>query len=313
MEHTFTEFTAKTSEEAIEKGLKALSCAREDAIVVVLEEGKKRLFGWKNARVQIALKDEPKTLELHAPEGRVEDEVKTPVNAQNKAKNTSSDGERAVEFLNGLFSSLGFDAKGELKEDGDTIVVNVESKKIGEIIGKRGAVLDAVQTLCGAVANTGNEEYKRVVVDCGDYRERREETLKKLAENLADKAVRLERKIKLEPMSSYERRVIHAALTGREDIKTKSEGKEPFRYVVIVPSNAQDLPPIPARENSRGGNNRGRSGNGRGGNYRGGRGGDFKRGGRGGNGGNRSGGAKKATSLDFFGTFLGNSGNKHEE
>ncbi len=311
MEYEFKEFTAKTSEEAIEQGLKELSLKKEDAVVVVLEEGKKRLFGWHNARVKIASKKAAETNEKPVVEKQVERKQKKAVKAQEKpVKANGTDGERAVEFLNGLFGVLDIEAETELKEEGEKIVVNVKAEKGNEVIGKHGAVLDAVQTLAGAVANTGRDDYKRVVVDCEDYRERREETLKKLATNLADKATRLERKIKLEPMNPYERRIIHAALTERTDIKTKSEGKEPNRYIVIIPENAQDLPPLPARDERRNGgrrDNRGRSGN-----NRGGRGGDRRdRGGR--SGGNRSGGAKKPVSLDFFGTFLGNSGNKHEE
>ena len=117
-------------------------------------------------------------------------------------------------------------------------------------------MLDAIQTVAGAVANTGREEYKRVVVDCENYRENREATLQNLAYKLAGKAVRYAEKIKLEPMNPYERRIIHAALSGRQDVTTESEGKEPYRYIVIVPSNLRD-PDAPAysarEERSRGG------------------------------------------------------------
>ena len=105
------------------------------------------------------------------------------------------------------------------------------------MIGHRGEFLDALQVLAGAVANIGRDEYKRVVVDCENYREKREETLKRLANKLAEKAVRTGRKLSLEPMSPYERRVIHSALADNTEVKTQSEGKEPNRYIVVVPNN----------------------------------------------------------------------------
>ena len=312
MEHEFKEFTAKTSEEAIAIGLQETGLSKEDALIVVLEEGKKKLFGWHNARVKIAAKNAPILSENKPVEEVIESAPKTAKKPQRKPVETGeTDGERTVKFLDGLFAVLEMDAETELKEEGEKIVVNVTAKKGSEVIGRRGEVLDAVQTLASAVANTGRDDYLRVVVDCEDYRERREETLKKLANNLAEKANRLGRKIKLEPMNPYERRIIHAALNERNDVKTKSEGKEPDRYIVIIPENDSDLPPLPARDERRGGGNRRGDRRDRGG--RGDRRDRGDRGGRGGNGRQRSSGGKKPTNFDFFGTFLGNSGNKHED
>ena len=316
----FTEFTGKTVEEAVEKGLKELGITKETAEIRVLEEGKKKLFGSVKARVEIAAKAE-ETAEVVEEIPAVEEVAETPV-VENGEK---TDGERAVEFLEGLFEILHITAATELVSEGDKIEINVTAANTNSIIGKRGVMLDAVQTLAGAVANTGRDEYKRVVVDCENYRENREETLKKLAKNLADKAIRLEKKIKLEPMNPYERRIIHAALSEVEGISTQSEGKEPNRYIVIIPANADpDAPAMPAR-NERGGNggrdrrNGGKGGYNRGGN--GGKGGNFKKpynnkrsGGfnRGGNGGSSEGtGGTTMKKSDFFGTFLGNS--KDEE
>ena len=312
MEHEFKEFTAKTSEEAIAIGLQETGLSKEDALIVVLEEGKKKLFGWHNARVKIAAKNAPILNENKPVEEVIESAPKTAKKPQRKPLKTGeTDGERTVKFLDGLFAVLEMDAETELKEEGEKIVVNVTAKKGSEVIGRRGEVLDAVQTLASAVANTGRDDYLRVVVDCEDYRERREETLKKLANNLAEKANRLGRKIKLEPMNPYERRIIHAALNERNDVKTKSEGKEPDRYIVIIPENDSDLPPLPARDERRAGGNRRGDRRDRGG--RGDRRDRGDRGGRGGNGRQRSSGGKKPTNFDFFGTFLGNSGNKHED
>ena len=293
----YREFTGKTVEEAIENGLKELGITAENADIRVLEEGKKKLFSSVKARVEIAVKQQ------------VEESV--PV-----ASEVLSDGERTVAFLEGLFKILGITAVTELVSEDEKVEINVVSTGSKSVIGKRGETLDAIQTLAGAVANTGREKYKRVVVDCENYRENREVTLNKLAGNLAEKAMRLGKKIKLEPMNPYERRIIHSALSSYEGVKTESEGKEPNRYIVVIPDNVEDpdAEPILARNERRNDRNGRRNDKGRGG-Y-----GNKNRA----FGNKRSGGYKKpqggssaqtgGTSLkgnDFFGIFLGNS-NKDE-
>ncbi len=289
----YREFLGKTVEEAIEKGLAELNINREDADIRVLEEGKKKLFGSVKARVEIAA---------------IEKEAAVEEKAVVAAEEATTDGERAITFLGGLFEILKIEAVAELVAEGEKIEINVTAANSQSVIGKRGATLDAIQTLAGAVANKGRDDYKRVVVDCENYRDTREETLNRLAESLAAKAIRMERKIKLEAMNPYERRIIHAALSEYEGIKTESEGKEPNRYVVIVPANVADpdAPAMPARTER---NDR-RSGGRR----------DDRRGGsRGGYGskkpynrdrkpsGGNGGGTTMKKSSDFFGTFLGNS------
>ena len=315
----YVEFTGKTVEEAVEKGLKELGLTAEEADIRVLEEGKKKLFGSIKARVEIA----PKSSENSQDEEAVETEEKT----QNKAKSTpvaaegATDGERTVVFLEGLFELLNITACTELVSEGEKIEINVTAANTTAIIGKHGGMLDAIQTLAGAVANTGRDDYKRVVVDCEDYREKREATLNKLAENLAQKAIRLGKKIMLEPMNPYERRIIHAALSEREGVSTASEGKEPNRYIVIIPDNLEDpnAPAIPARterDGRRNGRNDRRNGRGGKGSY-GSRGGRNDRGGRKPMGRKPAAGPSGGTSLkgnnDFFGIFLGNSGNSEDK
>ena len=205
-----------------------------------------------------------------------------------------------------------------LVSEGEKIVINVTAANNNALIGKKGMVLDAAQTLAGAVANIGREEYRRVVVDCENYRENREETLRRLADNLAAKAVRLGRKIRLEPMNPYERRIIHAQLSENGEVSTQSEGKEPERYIVIIPEGIDDGRPALYAGNDRRERGEFNKGN---------RGGRDYRGNRGGKGGYARGGAKsgfnkerrmsgddrasvyKKPDADFFGTFLGNSGN----
>ena len=225
----------------------------------------------------------------------------------------ATDGERAVEFLAGLFEILKVEAVSELIAEGDKIEINVTAADSQSVIGKHGGMLDAIQTLAGAVANKGRDDYKRVVVDCENYRDNRESTLNRLAENLAAKAIRLGKKIKLEAMNPYERRIIHAALSEYEGVKTESEGKEPNRYVVIVPANLEDenAPAIPARTEKRDDRRGGRRDDRRGGRR------DDRKSGYGSKkpysrdrkpaGSGNSAGTSMKKSSDFFGTFLGNS------
>ena len=297
----YTEFTGKTVDEAIETGLNALGITQDQADIRVLEEGKKKLFGAVKARVEIAVKENQETEEIKNPQAKAE----------------LTDGERTIAFLDGLFKLLDVKATTELVSEGEKVEINVKATNTNSVIGKRGATLDAIQTLAGAVANTGRDDYMRVVVDCENYRENREATLEKLAENLAQKAIRLGKKVKLEPMNPYERRIIHAALTSREGVKTESEGKEPNRYIVVIPDNLED-PTAEAiearnersrgRNDRRGGYNRDRGGrsNSRGAS-KGGYNKKFKRDGES----NASGGTSLKNN-DFFGIFLGNSGNKDE-
>ena len=220
-------FTGKTVEEAVRIGLETLGVSESDAEVEVLDEGKKRLIGSKPAQVRITVKER-------------------------------TDGERAVEFLEGLFPLIGAEVSAELKSEEDKIVIELTAASAKSIIGRRGEVIDAVQTLAGAVANIGRKDYKRVVVDCENYREDREETLRRVANKLAAKAVRLGKRVRLEPMNPYERRIIHSALMDNPDVTTKSEGKEPARFVVIIPKNVRTY-------DKRGKNDRGRGRNDRGG------------------------------------------------
>lgn len=266
-------FTAKTVDEAILEGLSTLGLTIDEAEIVVLEEGRKKLFGSVKAKVQITKKQ--------------------------------AGGGNTVEFVDGLLKILGIDGKSEATDSEESLHVEIKTENSSKVIGKRGDVLDAIQCLAGAVENTGREEYKKVVVDCENYRSQREETLKALAEKLAKKAVEKGRKLTLEPMNPYERRIIHSALADNTEVKTVSEGKEPNRYIAVIPNNAKpndrglrygERKPAGEHE-SRGGRRNERGGNRRG-NDRG-----------------RSssgGGAKRGKKEIYFGAFLGNSGAKAE-
>ena len=200
-------FTGKTVEEAVESGLISLGVTRDEAEITIIDEGKKGIFGLGGTKAKV------------------------------KVEKRATDGERATKFIDGLFEILKINAFSEIVSDGEKVEINVQTANSHQVIGHHGEVLDAIQTIAGAVANIGNEQYKKVVVDCENYRESRCKTLTALAEKLAKKAVEKSRKYKLEPMNPYERRIIHSALAGREDVKTISEGDEPNRYVVIIPAN----------------------------------------------------------------------------
>ena len=272
-------FTGKTVEEAIAEGLGVLGLTREEAEIAVLEEGKKKLFGAVKAKVQITKK--------------------------------VSDAKRASDFVDELLEILNISAVSEIVDDEENIKIDIKTTNSSRVIGKHGDVLDAIQTLAGAVANIGRNDYKKVVVDCENYRGQREETLRELAEKLAKKAVEKGRKMTLEPMNPYERRIIHSALANNADVKTISEGKEPVRYIAVIPNNANpnDRGLKYGRDDRRGGERRFNDKKPRGDR----RGRDDKP--RGGSRGGRpsGGGAKRGKKEIIFGTFLGNSGAKEEE
>ena len=122
----------------------------------------------------------------------------------------------------------------EINEDKDVLNVNISGDDMGTIIGYRGETLDAIQYLLSLVVNKNHDlSYKRVVLDTENYREKREETLKRVADKTAYKVINSRRAYKLEPMNPYERRIIHAALQGNNKICTYSEGEDPYRRIVV--------------------------------------------------------------------------------
>ena len=124
----------------------------------------------------------------------------------------------------------------------------------GTIIGRRGETLDAMQYLSSIIANKGEEDYCRIILDSNGYREKRRQTLEHLAERLAKTVIRNQRATTLEPMNPYERRIIHAKVAEIDGVSSKSVGEDPYRKVVILPLD-ENGEPIPARR-SRGRNNR---------------------------------------------------------
>ena len=137
-------------------------------------------------------------------------------------------------FLSGLLSRMGVDAEIEIgRRENGGINVKLSGDGMGAIIGRRGETLDAIQHLTNYVVNRGSDKHMHISVDAENYRSKREESLARLAEKMAEKAIKYKRSMALEPMNSYERHVIHTALQNYEGVTTSSTGVEPNRRVVV--------------------------------------------------------------------------------
>jgi spoIIIJ-associated protein len=136
-------------------------------------------------------------------------------------------------FLRDIADKMGVDLDFSVKAGKELVFVEITGKDTGTIIGKRGATLDAVQCLASYVVNKENGKYTRVILDAENYRSKREKTLVNLANRLAGKVERTRRSVTLEPMNPYERKVIHCTLQNHPRVKTRSEGKDPYRKVII--------------------------------------------------------------------------------
>ncbi|WP_026487105.1 RNA-binding cell elongation regulator Jag/EloR [Caldanaerobius polysaccharolyticus] len=199
------ERSAKSVEDAVNQVLKEYNVSREDVAVEVLEAGNKGFLGILGNR-----------------QARVRVSIKTPL-------------DHVKAFLDSVVEKMGLRVVYDIKEEGGHVKVNFSGENVGLMIGRRGENLDALQHLCNIVANRYNSTgYIRVLLDAENYRLKREEALKKLAYRMARKAIETGKNVVLEPMTSYERRIIHLALQGMPDIQTYSQGEEPYRKVVIA-------------------------------------------------------------------------------
>lgn len=199
------EKSAKTVQEAISAALEELNADESKVDVEVIDEGNKGIFGIigaKLARVRVTLRD------------------------------TAAD--KAQDFLTDIFGKMGINAEMEITEEDDSLFIKVKGKDIGIIIGRRGETLDSLQYLTSLVVNKSERRYVRVVLDVENYRQKREETLVKLANRLANRVVKYKKSVTLEPMNPYERRIIHSTLQDHNKVETYSVGEEPNRKVVIT-------------------------------------------------------------------------------
>lgn len=143
----------------------------------------------------------------------------------------------AQQFLNSVFKAMNLtvDINMEYNQGNGCLDIDFSGEDMGILIGKRGQTLDSLQYLTSLVVNKEQKEYVRVKLDTENYRKRRKETLENLAKNIAYKVRKTRKAVSLEPMNPYERRIIHSALQGNKWVETYSEGKEPYRHVVITP------------------------------------------------------------------------------
>ena len=264
------EKSARTVDAAIDEALKELGLSRDDVSVEILEMGKSGFlgFGAVPARVRVSyetpdpepVKPAPKKAAASAPAraekpapARAEKPARTEKPAPAKADKpaaqpeekpaaapAAADGENpdytAIRsFLTGLLERMGVSADIEIgPRDNGGINVNLTGASMGAIIGRRGETLDAIQHLTNYVVNKDSEKHLHISVDAEAYRSKREESLTRLAEKMAEKAIKYKRSMALEPMNSYERHVIHTALQNYEGVTTSSTGVEPNRRVVVA-------------------------------------------------------------------------------
>ena len=270
------ESKAKTMEEAVSLGLEQLGVSFEDVNIDILDEGHKGFLGLLGAKpvvvrltvkenaeetnvlkdVKLGLNPENPKAEKPArpaaakpagkkapaekPAPKAEKPAEKP--AEKKAPAAPADGvapeAKAEEFLRNVTKLMGVDVTIDSKRDDEgNVRVDMHGDTLGILIGRRGETLDALQYLTSLYVNRGQEGYTRVTLDTENYRAKREEALTRLANRMANRAVKTGRKVVLEPMNPYERRILHSALQKNENVSTHSEGEEPNRHVVITLNN----------------------------------------------------------------------------
>ena len=150
-----------------------------------------------------------------------------------------SNNQTSVEFVQGLLKLMGQDAVVTLEETREESKIEIESESVGKIVGHRGECLNAIQYLANTVEEKTNPTAKRVVVDCGKYKVRHEEDLRALAIKIAGKVSETGKPYRLDPMTAYDRRIVHTELVNYPTVETHSEGVEPHRYIVVTRKKVQ--------------------------------------------------------------------------
>ncbi len=232
------EKSGKTEEAAIAAALEELGLDRDDVSVEIVERAKSGFLGIGASPAVIRVQYE-------APDGEAEQEA-APAEAQAPAAEPEASVEPAAPadepesyarirtFVSGLLEHMGIQAQIDITaRDNGGVNVNLSGSGMGAVIGRRGETLDAIQHLTNYAVNRGSDKHMHISVDAESYRAKREESLVRLAEKMAAKAVKYKRSMALEPMNSYERHVIHTALQDYEGVTTSSTGTEPNRRVVV--------------------------------------------------------------------------------
>lgn len=211
----------KTTTEAIEKGLKELGVSKDKVEIKVLEEEKRSFYSILSPRVvkvELTLKEDKK--EKNKEEKKHNENIQEIEKAEQDIK----------EFLDNFLTK---ETKYEVKINNFDIYVDMNGENLNYLIGYRGETINAIQTILTAIANKKSTQKIRVYLDIAGYREKRIKTLEDLAEKLARTVERTRKSVTLEPMTAYERKIIHTKLQNNSKVKTFSKGEEPYRKVVI--------------------------------------------------------------------------------
>ena len=217
----------KTTNEAIEKGLKELNTSKNMVDIKVLENEEKRSFfsilAPRIVKVQLTVKEEKN----NNSEKKDKKEIELSVEEQEIA-------EKNIEkFLKEFLDKVQKDAKYSIEKTPTGLKVNINNENLGFLIGYRGETLYAMQNILSSIASKGIENRVRVILDIEGYKEKREKALEDLAEKLEKTVIKTKKSVTLEPMQAYERKIIHTKLQNSEKVETRSIGEEPRRRVVI--------------------------------------------------------------------------------
>lgn len=217
----------KTTTEAIEKGLKELGVSKDKVEIKILEEEKRSFYSILSPRVvkvELTLKEENQDKIIK----------KEKIKEEKKHNENMQEIETAVEDINKFLNKFLKNSATQKTEIKDfDIYVDITGENLNYLIGYRGETINAIQVLLTTIANKKSSQKIRVYLDIAGYREKRIKTLEDLAEKLARTVERTRKSVTLEPMTAYERKIIHTKLQNNSKVKTFSKGEEPYRKVVI--------------------------------------------------------------------------------
>lgn len=232
----------KTTNEAIENGLKLLKVSKDMVDVKIVESEEKRSFfsilAPRVVKVELTIKDGVKPKEVQHKQERT-NQHENEIHESRKLEASSDEISKAIEnmklFLSDFFMKLGReDVKFNFKQNEYGIDVNITGDNLNYLIGYRGDTMNAIQTILMSIASKHSKEKIKILVDIENYREKREKSLEDLAEKIAKTVMKNRKSITLEPMTSYERKIIHSKLQNHPNVKTFSTGTEPHRKVVVA-------------------------------------------------------------------------------
>lgn len=235
------ETTGKTIEDAVRSGLVRLGRMKDEVDIEVLEEPKSGFFGFgsKPAKVRITEKEGVPTVPTMESQPAAVEKPVAPAAAEPAEAETGDDftaeeaAAKAKAFLQEVLKNMGIDVVIEKMIKSDKVLLHLHGKNLGILIGKHGQTLDALQYLTNLTTNQGETTRHFIMLDVENYRHRREETLKQLAIRLANRVKKNGDRVVLEPMNGYERKIIHVTLQNDPQVRTESEGQDPYRHVVI--------------------------------------------------------------------------------